>query len=94
LLRGSSGFEAALAANHFDLVISNLKMPGQSGAEIFRFIRRNHPSRDRRFLLMSGDFADADKYGDDLKIVPVLPKPFSVKHLRRVVTELLQQPIA
>jgi CheY-like chemotaxis protein len=94
LLNGSSGVEAALAANHFDLVISDLKMPGQNGAEIFRFIRQNYPALSGRFLLMSGNLADAEKYADELKTVSFLPKPFTVAHLRRVVTEFLQQAAA
>jgi signal transduction histidine kinase/CheY-like chemotaxis protein len=94
LLNGSSGVEAALAANYFDLVISDLKMPGQNGAEIFRFIRQNYPALASRFLLMSGNLADAEKYADELKAVTVLPKPFTVAHLRRVVTDLLQKATA
>ena len=90
----SSGVEAALAADHFDLVISDLKMPGQNGAEIFRFIRENYPPLAGRFLLMSGNLADAEKYADELKTVTVLPKPFTVTHLRRVVNELLQKATA
>jgi hypothetical protein len=34
------------------------------------------------------------KYADELKTVTVLPKPFTVAHLRRVVTEFLQKATA
>ena len=90
LLSSSSGVGAALAAGQFDLVISDLKMPGKNGAEVFRFIRENYPKLAPRFLLMTGNLADAEKYSFDLDAVPVLPKPFTIASLRQAVTALLR----
>ena len=93
-LHGSSGVEAALAGGHFDLVISDLKMPGQNGAEIFRFVRENYPRLANRFLLMTGNLADAEKYSTELARVPVLSKPFTITRLRQAVSDLLGKRIA
>jgi CheY-like chemotaxis protein len=90
LLDGSSGVEAALRSTHFDFVVSDFNMPGQNGAEVYRFIRENHPKLRDRFLLMTGNLAGAEKYPAELATVPVLSKPFTIAHLRQAVTDLLR----
>jgi DNA-binding NarL/FixJ family response regulator len=72
LLHGSTGVENALARADFDLVISDLKMPGQNGAEVYHFIRGKYPELAGRFLLMTGNVADVEKYRAELAGVPVL----------------------
>lgn len=93
LLHGSAGVEDALARGHFDLVISDLKMPGQNGADVYRFIREKRPELVRHFLLMTGNVADVEKYSGELASVRVLSKPFTIARLREAVTELLRTTI-
>ena len=90
LLHGSAGVGAALAAGDFDIVISDLKMPGQNGAEVYRFIREKYPKLAKRFMLMTGNLADAEKYAAELASVPILPKPFTIARLRQAVGDLFQ----
>jgi len=89
LLSGSSGLEAALQQNEFDVVLCDLKMPGVSGLEVYRLLKSKRPDLARRFLLMTGNLADANEHGAELASVPILPKPFTLARLREAVTQLL-----
>jgi two-component system, NtrC family, sensor kinase len=91
LLHGSARVEHALAHGHFDLVISDLKMPGQNGADVYHFIRGIYPELAGRFLLMTGNAADVEKYWAELAGVPVLSKPFTIARLREAVIDLLRK---
>ena len=77
-----------LARGDFDGVLCDLKMPGQDGLSILRMLREQHPDLARRFVLMTGNLADADKAASDLQGVPILPKPFSLQKLRTMVAGL------
>jgi len=89
LLHGSSGVEAALKNTQFDAVICDLKMPGQNGLEVYRFLRRTYPELASHFLLMTGNLADAQEHGAEIASVPLLPKPFTLVRLREAVSQLL-----
>jgi two-component system, NtrC family, sensor kinase len=85
---GSPGVTAALEQEKFDLVICDLKMPGQNGFEVFRMIREMRPKLAERFILMTGNLADAEKYTKELAAVSLLPKPFTFAQLRESLEEL------
>jgi len=89
LVQGSAGVERALQKREFDLVICDLKMPGRSGLEIYRLLRAKWPQLAERFLLMTGNLADADQHAEELAAVPILPKPFTLARLRQAVEPLL-----
>ncbi len=89
LVGSSARVEAALAAAAFDIVISDLKMPGRNGAEVYRFIREKYPRLANRFMLMTGNLVDAESYAAELASVPILSKPFTIARLRHAVSELL-----
>ena len=91
LVLGSAGVEAAIAQEQFDLVICDLKMPGQNGFEVYRMIREMRPALAERFILMTGNLADAEKYTMELAAVSLLPKPFTLAQLRETVEGLLQK---
>lgn len=91
LLLGSGGVEAALDKEKFDLVVSDLKMPGKNGLDIYRMIRAKYPDLANRFLLMTGNLTDADEHDIELAAVPILPKPFTLAHLREAVEQLLHK---
>lgn len=77
-----------LGRGDFDGVLCDLKMPGQDGLSILRMLREQYPALARRFLLMTGNLADADKAASDLQGVPILPKPFGLQKLRTMVAAL------
>jgi len=90
---GSVGVRAALEREKFDVVICDLKMPGQNGIEVYRMIREMRPELAERFILMTGNLADAEKYTTELAAVSLLPKPFTLAQLRDVVEELLRRDV-
>lgn len=77
---------------HFDLVLSDIRMPGMNGVELFRAIRAKRP--DLPVILMTafaleGMVKDAIAEG----VFTVLPKPFDVAHLVSALTTALKSPV-
>ncbi len=72
-----------LARQDFDLIISDLKMPGMDGEELGRELERRKPGLSKRLLLTSGDTLDS-RPGRE-----VLHKPFDLDELRRIVRRRL-----
>jgi len=46
---------AALMSGSYDAIISDMRMPGFSGKQLFELVQREHPELIPRFVLMSGD---------------------------------------
>ena len=93
LVLGSLGVRAALEQEKFDVVICDLKMPGENGIEVYRMIREMRPELAGRFILMTGNLADAEKYTAELEAVSLLPKPFTLAQLRETVEGLLRKDV-
>jgi signal transduction histidine kinase/CheY-like chemotaxis protein len=91
-VQDSSAVPAALDHGEFDLVLCDLKMPGQNGFEIYQFLRDTRPELAARFILMTGNLADAKKYSAELAEVALLPKPFTLASLRDIVKQVLGKP--
>lgn len=89
LVPGSADAPAAIEHGNFNLILCELKMPGQNGLDILRFPREKRPDLASRFLLMTGNLADTEKHAVELARVPVLPKPFTLARLRKTVEMLL-----
>jgi len=70
-----------LRAGHFDLVISDIKMPGRSGIELMREAREAFPHLD--FIIMTG-FPDEYSYSDIIAAgaTDFITKPFEVSKLK------------
>jgi CheY-like chemotaxis protein len=41
--------------SHFDVVVSDVSMPGMNGAELYLCVRERYPRLAQRFLMLSGD---------------------------------------
>ena len=80
---------SVLDGNSFDAVLCDLKMPGQDGLAILRWLREKRPDLARRFLLMTGNLADAENAQIELEGIPILPKPFSLGRLRDLLGQVL-----
>lgn len=77
----------------FDLVITDILMPGMDGVDLARHLRdRGHA---RKFLFISG-FCDLESLEDRVNEFHsrFLTKPFSIPELVRVVRNLLDDPQA
>ena len=85
---GRSALER-LAQNHFDIVISDLHMPGMSGPELFRAVESERPELAKRFLFMSGDTVSQEAR-TFLETVgqPALRKPYEIEELQQVLARL------
>ncbi|MFQ5550194.1 MAG: ATP-binding protein, partial [Gemmatimonadales bacterium] len=86
---GTSAFELIMA-NSFDVVISDLHMPGLSGKELFEAVLRDRPQMARRFVFMSGDTVshDARSFLESTG-QPSLQKPYELDELQLLVARII-----
>ncbi len=81
-----------LAAEEFDLVVADLRMPGMGGARLCEEMERMRPGVSARILLTTGDTVSRDPEAFARKSgVPVLLKPFGLDDLRRAVRSRLRK---
>lgn len=83
---------AAFSAQAFDLVLSDVKMPGMSGVELFRKIREQE--RNFPFVLMTG-FALEELVGQAISegVFTILAKPFDVQEVVAALTTAARSPV-
>ncbi len=74
----------------YDLIISDLKMPGMSGQDLYRKIQELKPEMSARVIFATGDVVGAGTQ-DFLERVgnPCLQKPFEIDTLRQIVNAAL-----
>jgi len=89
---------ALLDHNHYDVILSDLRMPGLDGPALYEALRTRddlpmrHTTPVPRIIFMTGNAGDG-KYAAFLKgtTEPMLGKPFSVRVVRQVVSVLLNE---
>jgi two-component system NtrC family sensor kinase len=93
----NSGAEALelIEREQFDLVLSDVKMPGMSGFELHQTIKRLSPDLAARLVFVTGDLLSA---ATQARIAqsgnPYIAKPFAIERLETLVRTLLaQRPI-
>lgn len=86
----SGGREAIqmLQSNHYNLVISDVRMAEVSGLELFRWIQRHQPQLASRFLFITGDVGNISLV--DIE-TPVLHKPLRIGELTSRCAEMVAQ---
>lgn len=75
-----------LESERVDAIVSDVRMPGENGAELYEWIQRSHPRLAGRFLFVTGDSRSPELAGiqDDVEEI-ILLKPFDVgEYLERV----------
>ncbi|MFP4194418.1 MAG: sigma-54-dependent transcriptional regulator [Desulfobacterales bacterium] len=87
-LDGRTGLEM-LGKNHYDVVITDVRMGRVGGMEILKWIRENRP--ETMVIIITG-YASISSAVDLMKTgaYDYLPKPFTPEELRRVVSEALE----
>lgn len=81
---GESGLARALA-NHYDVILLDLVMPGVDGREFLRRFREEKPHARTVVLILSG-MAATNRFSSS-EVAAVLPKPFDLPQIVRVVSE-------
>ena len=80
---------AKFQAEPCDLVITDMKMPGKSGADLIKEVRES-VSPDMKFIVMTGHGgATVGMNGVDIKAYPFLRKPLDISELIESVKTVL-----
>ncbi len=91
----SDGVEAlhCLGKSSYDLIVSDMRMPGLDGPGLYHELQRRDPARRPRLLFVSGT-SSAQAYVEFLATtqVPVVEKPFNLDDLCGVVERMLAAP--
>jgi DNA-binding NtrC family response regulator len=79
-----------IAAQSFDLIVSDLRMPEVDGVALYHELERRRPNLLARFVFVSGttDLLEYTQFLADTRI-PVLGKPFHLEVLRRLIEQSL-----
>ncbi|OHE87883.1 MAG: hypothetical protein A3G75_08855 [Verrucomicrobia bacterium RIFCSPLOWO2_12_FULL_64_8] len=88
---GGAAAHQMLAKRRYDIIISDWKMPGLSGVQIFEDLLAKDPAAARRMLFMTGDVVN-DTFQNFLKkhSLACLSKPFSVRDFRAAVARMVE----
>lgn len=83
-----------LEAGDYDLIVSDIRMPGLSGVDLYDWLKDHRPAMTRRILYTTGDSFDA-KTREFLETnqVPFLGKPFDLKQLKQSLERLIEIPV-
>ena len=84
---GEEGLAAVANGGSFDIVVSDVVMPGMDGPAMGRAIRKVAPSLP--FLFMSGYAEEQLRKDIDMENMHFLPKPFSVQQISQKVGQVL-----
>jgi two-component system, NtrC family, sensor kinase len=81
----------ALRRERFDVIVSDVRMPGMGGGEFLERLRRDHPALVRRLIFTTGDSfaADTSTLLRDSG-VPSLAKPYDFATLERTLHEVVK----
>jgi len=84
--------EAQESVARFSLVVSDLRMPGINGMEMYDQLKARHPTVIRRLIFSTGDLVseEAAAFVRSTECV-VLQKPFELAALRAVVDRVIAQ---
>ncbi|HEX5368790.1 MAG TPA: response regulator [Dehalococcoidia bacterium] len=91
----SSGVEAAdlVERESFDVIITDMKMPGMDGAAFYHQVRQRDPAQSRRIIFITGDTVSPDTRAFLQRVSnPVLSKPFKIGPLRDAIESILALP--
>jgi two-component system response regulator AtoC len=91
VVTASSGEEASekIAESPFDLVITDISMPGMSGLELLSNIKEMHPGTE---VIIMTAYGSDDKKEESMARGAryYVEKPFEIKRMKQLVMKLLQ----
>lgn len=87
---GLQGLEIMAADEPFDLLLTDIVMPGLDGVALALKVSKEYP--DTRILLMTGYASERQRaHNLDALIHRVISKPFTLQDICRVVNEVLEE---
>ena len=91
---GAEGLRRA-EERRYDLVVTDLRMPGLEGPELYRALRQRYPDDPPRVIFMSAN-TGIEEYASFLAETgePALEKPFNLADMRQVVLQVLARSLA
>ena len=93
-MTAGSGREALerMAAEHYDVILTDIRMPDLDGRALYREIERRWPGQAGRVVFVTGDtLASALREFVAESGRPVIEKPFLPSEVRRIVAELVTE---
>lgn len=81
---------ARIETQHFDLILSDLRMPELDGVGLYRELKRRQPELLRRLIIITGTSGHPEYRAFLAETrVPILEKPFSLSALQTLARRLL-----
>jgi len=77
-----------LAGARFDLVLSDMRMPGMNGAMLYEALCRQYPELATRFAIITGDMLSENAGFLQRTGIPHLSKPFEPRQITELVARL------
>jgi len=81
-----------LKKKYFDIILMDLKMPGISGVESFKEVKRLHPSA-AVIMMTAGSVGEEIKEALGAGVEAIVDKPFNVKKLVATIESILERPL-
>jgi CheY-like chemotaxis protein len=81
-----------LSRNKYDLIISDRKMPGVNGQQLYQRLLEIDPAATQRMIFMTGDVLSekTERYLQEQGKL-CLTKPFSLVEFQRAIGKILEQ---
>jgi signal transduction histidine kinase len=78
-----------LAGAQYDILLSDMRMPGMDGAMLYGVLCQRYPQLARRFAFITGDTVSSENAGFlQLTGIPYLSKPFEPREVTELVAQL------
>jgi len=81
-----------LRKKYFDVILMDLNMPGISGVESFKEVKKLHPSA-AVIMMTAGNLAEEIREALGAGVEAVVDKPFNVKKLVGTIESILERPL-
>lgn len=92
--QGEEAVQRLEQSGTYDFIVSDIRMPGLSGMDLYEWLKANRAGMTRRILFTTGDAFDAQtRTFLETNGVPHLGKPFDLRQLKRSLETLVETPI-
>ena len=81
-----------IRSRRYSLILSDIKLPGMSGIELYQHINKIAPSLTKRIVFITGDVngTNTKKFLTESK-VPYITKPFDIKQLKGELNKIINR---